>query len=137
MHFDCKQFLQMAESLVMSEQPDQARLRTAAGRAYYAVYGLMRSGVEERGGGWPTESSKPHHTEIMAALAESHASNLKELYEYFKQLHVLRVHADYKYRDPISRRQVIANIEIGRKAAAIVIHLSKADFTRLRRSLFR
>ena len=97
--FDAEAFLQVARDLldsVNSKASREAQCRTAAGRAYYAVYGLIRMRMCEAvqrdiflGAG--------NHGKVAKGLKRQNTTSLRRIAPYFNVLLDYREKSDYDY----------------------------------------
>lgn len=78
--------------------------RTVCGRAYYAVYGAMRSQLCRAKGVSPRHlfGRTGRHSDLIAALARGSAQ-FKSVSRQYRRLHIARVSSDYRYTDPVTR----------------------------------
>jgi uncharacterized protein (UPF0332 family) len=112
---DAREFLAAARDLARSDQP--AYRRTAISRAYYAVYHVafdllvtlgFRVGREHRG-----------HETVRAYLAQSRITSVIQTGAQLRDLHNLRVKADYWLRDPHPERGAVVAVWVERAARMI------------------
>jgi hypothetical protein len=90
MPFDPETFNKVAR-VIMASSPDEAKIRTAIGRLYYAAHLTAREGLANRG--WKPIGQGADHREVIQKLSamSGHKKDADKL-EYLKQL---REHADY------------------------------------------
>jgi len=108
MSFACAEFIDVAKQLLADHGENQPALRTAAGRAYYALYGTIRARVIERHG--DCFGDRGMHKRAFRACQDSSDARLKELGKLLESLEKLRVQSDYTYNCAVSRREVLAAI---------------------------
>jgi uncharacterized protein (UPF0332 family) len=85
--FDPTAFLQVAQELAAAGE--ERRLRTAVGRAYYAIFLLAR----ERTGAYPTDRNHSAHSLVLAAVSSRKGFRVAN---ELNQLKKLRITADYQ-----------------------------------------
>jgi uncharacterized protein (UPF0332 family) len=93
--FNWKQYLELAERLAKSG--DEAELRSAISRAYYAAHGTAVNWVVAEGKG-VSPSPKPQHTTLWNIMQEDSRREAEEIGEYGHALRRERNTADYENR---------------------------------------
>jgi uncharacterized protein (UPF0332 family) len=96
--FDPAEFYRVASELNATHASDEAYLRTAIGRSYYACFHLARSGLE-RNGRWTAGTLNAHERvaqELRARGRHAMANGLRSLRR-------LRERADYDLTEPVGR----------------------------------
>lgn len=97
MPFDPLDFLSLAESLVAGSQPDEAQLRTAVGRAYYAVFLRAREDLLAQNR-IATSGTGADHGIVVAGLRQRDQT----LGDQLDWLRVRRARADYRLGSPVA-----------------------------------
>lgn len=108
MGFASSQFVRVARQLLTDPDGDQPALRTAAGRAYYALYGTVRSRIVAEHG--DCFGKYGMHGPTIRACTACQDAQLNELGKLLEWLEKLRVKADYRYNETVSRRDVLAAV---------------------------
>jgi hypothetical protein len=93
MPFDWTRFLALAQELTSQSDRDEAKLRTAVSRAYYAAYHVSEEYCRRHG--YLFKRSGQDHKFVRECLAKLERS---EASVFLHELHLLRIEADY--RDP-------------------------------------
>ena len=96
MSFDPKAYL-MTANVLLPQATTEAEYRTIAGRAYYAVYGIIRKEVCDAAGYSPF-SGVGKHGKLIKLMAQTGNRRLKRAAPHLRNLRDLRVRSDYKYR---------------------------------------
>src|SRR5438874_3874549 len=90
---DPKDYLKLAEQLILMKGAGAAHYRSAIGRAYYAAYNVT---VELFAGlGYPLSASSNGHNNAVQLLQSSEDDELKEVGGLLGDLRTDRNHADY------------------------------------------
>lgn len=102
MVFDPGGFLSSARAL-LSQSHAEADCRTASGRAYYAVYGTLRTRLCRAKGQTPERmfGKSGRHIDLAKGLPVG-SSAFKQLAAFYNSLLALRVRSDYEYHRPVT-----------------------------------
>ena len=95
MAFDPREYLTTANAL-LNQARTEAEYRTIAGRAYYAVYGIIRREVCDAAGYNPF-GNDGKHGQLLDRMTRIGNSPLKRAAPHLKHLRDLRVRSDYTY----------------------------------------
>lgn len=125
MGFASSQFVRVARQLLTDHGGDQPALRTAAGRAYYALYGMVRNRIVAEHGDCFGEYGR--HKPTIYACSACQDAQLNELGKLLEWLEKLRVKADYRYNETLSRRDVLAAVLKAEAGLAIVKNLERSS----------
>lgn len=103
--------------------------RTVCGRAYYAVYGAMRSQLCRAKG-----VSQGHlfgrtgrHGDLIAALARGSAQ-FKSVSRQYRRLHIMRVRSDYVFSSEVSRQEAERALNDAEWVASRLKNIPDIDF---------
>jgi hypothetical protein len=110
--FDWRLWLELADAL-LTDEVDEARVRCAVGRAYYAVFNLAREHLVASGriGG---ERESPHFV-VWNALSKSVDRRERDLARGAKYLHEFRLIADYDAAATWHRSDGRALVDLARR----------------------
>ncbi|MBI1847105.1 MAG: hypothetical protein HY294_04000 [Candidatus Rokubacteria bacterium] len=113
--FDWSDFLLLARDIVArSSSPSEAACRTAASRAYYAAFHVIRETVETRTGQQLGQVNV--HRELLRCLREQLARD--DLAVLLERLLRRRGHADYNGERPFAVGTAVAALELADRALA-------------------
>ena len=103
MAFDPAGFLETGQFLLAQGPGSEATFRTVCGRAYYAVYGTMRSRLCRAKGVSPRDlfGRAGRHGDVINALKLGSA-RFKRVGIQYRRLHIERVKSDYRYTDRVT-----------------------------------
>ena len=132
MAFDPAGFLGTGRFLLAQAPQSEATFRTVCGRAYYAVYGTMRSrlcrakSVTPRilfgRAGW--------HGDVINALNVGSA-RFKSIGVQYRRLHITRVTSDYRYTDPVTHNDAERSLGDAEWVASRLTSIPASDFKSL------
>ena len=135
MPFDYGDFLTLAEELNDGERREEpARIRTACGRAYYAVYGLLKAklvGVGDLFG------DKSYHRLVYEACSESNDRVVKRLAKPLESLFQYRSDADYSPEAQMTAGDAEAAIDTAKDLKERIRNLSIENVSALHHELDR
>ncbi len=106
MAFDPKVFLETGRLLLAGAPVSEAAVRTACGRAYYAVYGSIRTRLCRVKGVSATDlfGRAGRHGDVIKALTHGSA-DFKRVCAQYRRLHITRVTSDYRYSTQVTRQE--------------------------------
>ena len=104
MRFDPALFAQVGRSIIRPSSLDkEARIRTAVGRAYYALFLAIRTEIRvQEGSASHGRDDRIDHGKLKDSLASANNSDLNRLAEILSQVYEARRQADYVL-EPIGR----------------------------------
>ena len=113
MTFDPEEFLVVADRVLRltdDSTSEAARCRTAASRAYYAVYGTIRAKMHQAAG-YDVFLGAGKHGTLAKRLKQQHGNTpLLRSAPYFQELLDHRETSDYKYDEPMDQQTAEAAI---------------------------
>jgi len=124
MSFDWSDYLTLADALSRqptSPGPEEASLRSAISRAYYAAFGAARNFVRDRGEILLTREASDHEI-VINHYRRSTDRNRREIGKTLRYMRDKRNDADYE--DTISKPDAEANVAV-LEAARIIKLLKK------------
>ena len=106
MAFDPAGFLKTGRFLLAEAPGSEATFRTVCGRAYYAVYGVMRSRLCRAKGVSQEDffGRTARHSQVINALNLG-SPRFKRLEFQYRRLHITRVKSDYIYSSEVARQE--------------------------------
>lgn len=127
MPFDPAGFLETARSL-LDGQPDEADIRTACGRAYYAAYGTMRRRLCEAKGVSPDRlfGKTGRHGDLVNAIWRS--PRLRNVGAQYQRLLSKRVQSDYKSDSEVRRADAEIALQDATWVVAQLVKIRDRDF---------
>src|SRR5208337_585022 len=109
-----RDFLTLAEKLVVAKNAGAAHFRTATGRAYYAAFHQVSKVLGELG--FPPAESAEGRVQAVRLLQRSGDTNLEPAGGLLGDLYILRRKADYELQRPDVEKMISAQkaVEIAR-----------------------
>ena len=125
-------FLETGRLLLAEAQGTEAMFRTVCGRAYYAVYGTMRSQLCRAKGVSPEDlfGRAGRHGDVINALSLGSAQ-LKSVGVQYRRLHITRVKSDYSYSGEVARQEAERALDDADWVASRLTGISKKEFRSL------
>jgi uncharacterized protein (UPF0332 family) len=105
-----REFLKLAEHLVVAQNAGASHFRTAIGRAYYATFHLSIQVLGELG--LPPSEASTAHQEVIRLLQQSGDDDLAGTGGLLDDLRTDRLKADYKLRDQTADKRPTAQLAV-------------------------
>jgi uncharacterized protein (UPF0332 family) len=135
MPFDYGEFLTLAKEMIEGERRDEpAHIRTACGRAYYAVYGLLRSKLIALD---DLFAGRSYHRQLHQACAETNDKTIRKLAKPLETLFDIRSDADYEPEADIRMEDAEAAIDTAEDLKERIRNLSFDNVRALHHELNR
>jgi hypothetical protein len=107
---DAREFLKLAEVLVVTPKAGAAHFRTAIGRAYYGAFNFGSAVMTELG--FPPAENAQAHIQTVRLLQQSGDPMLEAAGGLLGDLHTLRLKADYNLRRTDVERMKVAQAAV-------------------------
>ena len=135
--FDYARFIDVAENLIADMQgEDEGNVRTACGRAYYGVYGKLKSRMVSL---WDVFGSNSYHRPLSQICTEDlkRYAHIRKLGRKLERLFEYRRDADYSPAKTMEKTDAESAIDLAKGAVVAVGNLSADDLTRMNTELER
>ena len=125
-------FLETGRLLLANASGSEATFRTVCGRAYYAVYGMMRSRLCRAKGVSPGHlfGRAGRHGDVINALTRGSAQ-LKSVGLQYRRLHITRVRSDYRYSAEVARQEAERALDDANWVASRLTSIPEREFKSL------